>query len=114
MKRGVIFLLSLAIISAGFAQFISGPKAQKKYEYLGRLSSNSFDPESVSNPYGRYGSPYSADSINNPSGKYGSPYSLYGVSNPYILKAPKIYASTGISTLTLPRLRNNLPEWPDK
>ena len=40
--------------------------------YLGRLSSNPYDPESTSNPFGRFGSPYSPHSINNPYGKYGS------------------------------------------
>lgn len=165
MKRGMVFLLSLAIIGAGFAQSISATKDQKKYEYLGRLSSNSFDPESVSNPYGRYGSPYGntinnpyspygspysprsvtnpyatgtnspilvgddgkylgrlnlnkydpesvsnpygrygsphlPDSINNPYGKYGSPYSPYSVSNPYATQAPKNYAPKSVSTVT--------------
>ena len=33
--------------------------------YRGKLSANPYDPESVSNPYGRYGSEHSADSINN-------------------------------------------------
>ena len=36
--------------------------------YRGKLSSNPYDPESVSNPYGRYGSEHSADSINNSYG----------------------------------------------
>ena len=26
--------------------------------YLGELSDNPYDPDSVANPYGRYGSPY--------------------------------------------------------
>ena len=34
--------------------------------YRGDYSSNRYDPDSVSNPYGRYGSEYSPDSINNP------------------------------------------------
>jgi hypothetical protein len=179
MKRCVFIFLSLAIISLGFAQTISGTGAQKKYQYLGKLSSNSYDPdsvsnpygrygspygntinnpyspygspysptsvnnpyatgssspiligadgkylgrlnanqydpESVSNPYGRYGSPYSPDSINNPYGKYGSPYSPYSVNNPYTTNAPKIYAPTGLSTLTLPGRKTNLLKWPDK
>jgi hypothetical protein len=38
--------------------------------YLGNLNSNQYDPNSVSNPYGRYGSQYSPDSINNPYGQY--------------------------------------------
>jgi len=58
--------------------------------YLGTLSSNPYDPNSVSNPYGRYGSRYSPDSINNPYGLYGSPYSSYSATNPYTTQAPKI------------------------
>jgi hypothetical protein len=41
--------------------------------YRGRLSTNRYDPDSTSNPNGRYGSRYSPDSINNPNGA-GSPY----------------------------------------
>jgi hypothetical protein len=44
-------------------------------DYLGRLSKNETDLDSVSNTYGLYGSPYSPFSINNPYGEYGSPYS---------------------------------------
>lgn len=40
-------------------------------KYLGELSTNRYAPDSVSNPYGRYGSRYSPDSINNPYGPYG-------------------------------------------
>ena len=57
-------------------------------EYLGKLSSNKYDPDSVSNPYGTYGSKYSSKSINNPYGKYGSKYSNYSVNNPYATEAP--------------------------
>lgn len=52
-------------------------------KYLGNLNSNPYDPNSVSNPYGQYGSPYSPDSINNPYGRYGSPYSPDSANNPY-------------------------------
>ena len=38
-------------------------------KYLGNLSSNPYDPNSVSNPYGQYGSKYSPDSINNEYGQ---------------------------------------------
>jgi hypothetical protein len=51
--------------------------------YLGNLNTNQFDPNSVSNQYGQYGSRYSPNSINNPFGQYGSPYSPNGVRNPY-------------------------------
>ncbi len=51
--------------------------------YLGNLNKNPYDPNSVSNPYGVYGSPYSPNSINNPYGVYGSPYSVQSPNNPY-------------------------------
>jgi len=50
--------------------------------YLGKLSTNPYDPDSTSNPYGRYGSKYSPDSINNPYGA-GSPYKVDSPNNPY-------------------------------
>lgn len=37
--------------------------------FRGNLNSNRADPDSVANPYGRYGSKYSEDSINN---RYGA------------------------------------------
>ena len=58
--------------------------------YRGRLSSNAYDPDSISNPFGRYGSQFSADSINNPFGagnqfrqdsptnQFGSGWSIIG------------------------------------
>src|SRR5262245_65231446 len=58
--------------------------------YLGRLSANKYDSESVSNEYGRYGSPYSSTSINNPYSRYGSPYSSHSARNPYATSAPVI------------------------
>jgi hypothetical protein len=33
-----------------------------------------YDPDFVSNPYGKYCSPYSPTSINNSYSQYGSPY----------------------------------------
>lgn len=51
-------------------------------QYRGNLNSNQYDPNSVANPYGRYGSQYSPDSIKNPYGA-GSPYSPDSPNNPY-------------------------------
>lgn len=56
--------------------------------YLGRLSSNPYDSQSTSNPYGQYGSPYSSTSINNPYSMYGSKYSTLSPNNPYTTTAP--------------------------
>jgi len=66
-----------------------------KREYLGRYSKNEYDYESISNPYGEYGSPYSTNSINNEYGEYGSPYSSKSVNNPYSYDTPKLYAPDG-------------------
>lgn len=60
-------------------------------KYLGNLSANPYDSNSVSNPYGRYGSQYSEDSINNPYGQYGSRYSNDSANNPYATNPPGIY-----------------------
>jgi hypothetical protein len=57
-------------------------------KYLGTLSPNPYDQDSVSNPYGQYGSQYSKDSINNPHGEYGSPYSDKSINNPYATNPP--------------------------
>lgn len=58
--------------------------------YLGRLNANGYDPESVSNPYGIYGSRYSATSINNPYSAYGSRYSRLSATNPYTSTPPVV------------------------
>ena len=58
--------------------------------YLGRLNANQYDPESVSNPYGKYGSEYSPTSVNNPYSTYGSPYSAESPNNPYTSTPPVI------------------------
>jgi hypothetical protein len=62
---------------------------------LGSVNANPFDPNSVSNPFGQYGSQFSPDSVKNPFGPYGSPYSPYSSTNPYATQAPTIVAPDG-------------------
>jgi hypothetical protein len=67
-------------------------------EFLGCLNCSEYDPDSIWNPYGRYGSPYSPyspDSLHNPYGQYGNPYSPKSPKNPYSTDGPKIYNSEG-------------------
>jgi hypothetical protein len=67
----------------------SGPAiVSRDGHYLGQLNTNPYDPNSVSNPYGPYGSPYAPNSINNPYGLYGSPHALQSPTNPYTLTPP--------------------------
>ncbi len=78
--RMLLFLSVLALSTAN----AESPKVYSNGgKYLGNLNSNKYDPDSVANPYGQYGSQYSPDSINNPYGRYGSPYSPDSPNNPY-------------------------------
>lgn len=89
MKRAVLIALTLLWATHAYAQqdpYLVSPSGK----YLGTLSSNPYDANSVSNPYGQYGSPYSSDSINNPYGQYGSPYSNQSPNNPYASQPPII------------------------
>ena len=67
-----------------------GPKLyDSQGNYHGSLNGNQFDPNSISNPYGRYGSQYSSESLNNrygagsqyrhdsPNKRYGTGWSIY-------------------------------------
>jgi len=63
-------------------------------EDLGNFSKNRYGADSSSNQFGR-GSQFNPDSINNPYGRYGSPYSPYSATNPYTTNAPKLYDSEG-------------------
>lgn len=58
--------------------------------YLGELTSNKYDLDSVFNEYGTYGSKYSVDSIWNTYGTYGSAYSSESAFNEYASKPPII------------------------
>lgn len=60
-------------------------------QFLGKLSLNVYDMESILNAYGIYGSPYSATSIRNQYSIYGSPYSSLSPFNPYTSTPPMVY-----------------------
>lgn len=60
-------------------------------QYLGKISLNQYDPESISNSFGSYGNQYSSTSIYNQYGNYGSPYSSLSPFNQYTSTPPSIY-----------------------
>lgn len=93
--KSATFVL-LAMLVSGIVQ-AEPPQLRDRQtgKYLGNLSSNPYDANSVSNPYGRYGSEYSSDSINNPYGKYGSRYSNDSPNNPYATNPPSIHGGDG-------------------
>lgn len=61
--------------------------------YLGIISKDRYDANSIMNEYGNYGSPYSATSIFNQYGTYGGQYSSYSPFNPYTSTPPLIMKS---------------------
>lgn len=64
-------LAVVVMLSGGMA---SGAEVRLYAEdgtYLGKAGASRFDPESIDNPFGEYGSKFSPNSIRNPYGKYG-------------------------------------------
>jgi hypothetical protein len=59
--------------------------------FLGKLTSNRYDPDGILNQYGPHGSRYSTESIFNQYGPYGSKYSDTSPWNPYAQQPPEIY-----------------------
>jgi hypothetical protein len=58
--------------------------------FLGVISKNGVDQNSISNVSGLFGSPYSATSIFNEYCPYGGQYGLMSPFNPYNVNPPKI------------------------
>jgi len=59
-------------------------------QFLGKITDNQYDNDSILNEYGPYGSEYSTTSIFNEYSPYGSPYGQYSVNNPYCSIPPKL------------------------
>ena len=76
----------------------SGPRTQyQNYivspdgTFLGRLTRNKYDGNSIYNKYGNYGSKYSSTSIFNDYSEYGGKYSSKSPFNKYATEPPKIF-----------------------
>ena len=82
MKKIItITILAVAWAYAGYCQAPSIIAADGTY--LGSLSANTMDPNSVYNEWGTYGNKWSQNSIWNEWGTYGSPYSAKSPWNPW-------------------------------
>jgi len=64
-------------------------------QFLGKLSLNRYDSESIMNEYGNYGSRFSSTSIFNQYSTYGSKFSSLSPFNPYTSTPPIIYLHGG-------------------
>ncbi|QHW33835.1 hypothetical protein GZH47_25580 [Paenibacillus rhizovicinus] len=86
--------------------------------YLGKLSTNKYDSDSIFNTYGTYGSKYSTTSIWNEYGTYGGSYSSDSAFNKFTSTPPEIvyqnkilgYVTTN-STISNGISPNSLYDW---
>lgn len=60
-------------------------------QFLGRLCSDIHKINSITNPLGDYGSPYSLTSIHNPDGEYGGETGEYSPFNPNSKNPPIVF-----------------------
>jgi hypothetical protein len=93
-----------------------GPKKDSFLEaadgqFLGRITDNPYDSESITNPYGPYGSAYSGTSIFNAYAQYGSQYGTLSLNNPYSQKPPKLMIDGRLLGLVSanPNIPNRIP-----
>jgi hypothetical protein len=65
-------------------------------QFLGTVNADSFDPNSLANSFGTYGSSFNSLSIWNPYGLYGSSYNAYSPWNPYTSTPPVVIENNTI------------------
>ena len=96
MKKSIItvFLVCFCLFLPASAFAITPPLIivadDYNYTYLGELTTNTYDSDSIFNEYGTYGSKYGSKSIWSKYGTYGSEYSSYSPFNPYAFSPPMI------------------------
>ena len=85
---------SQSFVDSVFGRFgVNTPKPEGTY--LGRLTDNPYLPDSITNPYGPYGSRYAPNSVNNPYGRYGSRLSRNSANKPCATTPAKLSAHKG-------------------
>jgi hypothetical protein len=62
-------------------------------QYLGLISCNGYDADSIFNSFGTYGSPFSSRSIWNEFGRYGGEFGRYSPFNRFTSTPPYIFAN---------------------
>lgn len=86
----IVFVLS-GCVTNGYQY---NRQSQQRTDNIGVLSNNPFDSLLTGNPLGQ-GNEYRPNSVKNPIGIYGSPYSPKSATNPYATNAPKLYDQSG-------------------
>ncbi|HKE24953.1 MAG TPA: hypothetical protein VKB88_21475 [Bryobacteraceae bacterium] len=91
MKRILFLMAAMAALSIGAHAQNYGNIYGSDGRYLGQYNLNQFDPNSIFNQFGRYGSQFSPDSINNQFGRYGSEFMPNSARNPFTMTPPTLY-----------------------
>ena len=80
-------------------------------QFLGKITSDKYDNDSILNKYGPYGSKYSTTSIFNRYSDFGSRYGSNSIHNPYSSTPPKLYINNELlgRISVNPHVRNRIP-----
>ena len=78
-----------------FQVLLGGYIAADDGKFIGRITTNKYDSDSILNDYGDHGSEYSSDSIFNDYGSYGSEYSGESAFNDMASSPPRVYTING-------------------
>lgn len=89
-----LFLIILFSISSA-AQKLSIYGGKNHEVYLGCLTCDKFDSDSIWNKFGLYGSKFNAQSIWNKFGRYGGSFNDYSPFNKFARNPPKLVDQTG-------------------
>lgn len=101
---------SNSVYALDFADLEGASIVAQDGQFLGIVSTDKYDSDSINNPYGSYGSEYSSTSIFNDYSRYGSKYSSLSAFNSIASKPPMIYkdgkfiAYLTINTTKTPRV----------
>ncbi|WP_223605665.1 hypothetical protein [Chryseobacterium sp. OSA05B] len=94
LKKFFTFL-SMLLCCIFQAQMLHLYGGSNQDQYLGCINCDTFDKNSIWNPYGDYGNILSSKSIWNGSGNYGSAYSTYSPWSDYASYPPVILDQDG-------------------
>ena len=90
---GSLLTIDIPSKASSFCEDIRGARVvAEDGTYLGKID-HSYEPDSIFNDYGTYGSKYSADSIWNKYGQYGGKYAVNSPFNKYTTAPPTIYTT---------------------
>ena len=95
MKILYAILLLILFSTSSHAQKLSIYGGEKNDVYLGCLTCDKFDSDSIWNKFGLYGSKFNAQSIWNKFGKYGGSFNDYSPFNKFARNPPILVGENG-------------------